>query len=485
MTSVAEILSGIGPALSSQVTAVLRANGTTHENARKIVSRARSPVMRLKQLNFKNRESFLYLDDQYGTEAFYVNLESAIWESHSAYSKILAGLVARGGQVLEKRLPIASGLPIQLAKGHITGEQATAALLDVSLIRRIQSDQGPVIRLANSSTQSTRRLAAEAVEEFVLSALGEWLMRLNLTSRNMVRTRESDLPQYRQFAFDLTCPTFVQALATRKISSVDPGFLCGDIILDRELSVADLTPFIAKTHAIRSQKGVKGVQPFFVADNYAPDALEMMRGEGILLLGPSAAFGPEVARAIRELIQAMENIAARLQSDPEALFKIFEQLYKLEGVSGNLRGLYLELLVAHVHLVREFRADVRRQINVEGRQAEIDVKATSTTDVVCIECKAKARGNLVTRADISEWEHNSLPIIKEWLKLSSSLSGHKKRFEFYTTTDYDEEAQELIKELEQRHVRMPITFLTGSDLVQRLRDLGLSSLIPAFREQFM
>jgi len=104
--------------------------------------------------------------------------------------------------------------------------------------------------------------------------------------------------------------------------------------------------------------------------------------------------------------------------------------------------------------------------------------------VVCVECKGKGPNALVGAAEIQEWLDNSLVRIKSWLKLTSSLP-ESRRFEFYTSTDYTEEAKELIGQIEVSHKKQPIRFFTGADVINKLKDQKEKALVDIFREHFL
>jgi hypothetical protein len=89
----------------------------------------------------------------------------------------------------------------------------------------------------------------------------------------------------------------------------------------------------------------------------------------------------------------------------------------------------------------------------------------------------------VSPQEIEEWLQKSVPRIKSWLKASNEFPA-KKRFEFYASTDYTEDAKTLISEIERTHKRQPIAFYNGHDLISKLRAEHETALIDIFREQF-
>jgi hypothetical protein len=76
-----------------------------------------------------------------------------------------------------------------------------------------------------------------------------------------------------------------------------------------------------------------------------------------------------------------------------------------------------------------------------------------------------------------------LPRIKGYLATSSTLPENKS-FEFWTSTDYTDDAKALIARIKAQHKRQPITFYNGVQTRERLREKKQSSLVDIFDEQF-
>src|SRR5579862_8184115 len=109
---VRSILHELGPSLSSEIVARLCAEGVTCEAARQRVCRAGRTVNRLRSIRFPNRETFLFLSNQFGTKEFQDRLAGAMKTTGSAYGRALLGIEARGGVLSDSDFPIASGLPV-------------------------------------------------------------------------------------------------------------------------------------------------------------------------------------------------------------------------------------------------------------------------------------------------------------------------------------------------------------------------------------
>jgi hypothetical protein len=118
-----------------------------------------------------------------------------------------------------------------------------------------------------------------------------------------------------------------------------------------------------------------------------------------------------------------------------------------------------------------------------GEWAEIDVKALDRREVVCVECKGKSPDGIVDAPEIDEWLQTSLPRIKNWLSKEDIRPGNR-RFEFYSSTDYTDEAITLIAHIKATHKKQPIPFYKGQDIINELHKQRETSLVNIFREQF-
>jgi hypothetical protein len=244
---VAAILAETGPALSSWIVKRLIKTGVSRVTARKQVSRAHGAVQRLKGMRLPNREQFLFLRDQFGSEDFRLNLEQAFIDTHSTYGRTLVAIRARGGTIPESHFAVVAGLPVEKAKGQLLANLVMARLEQVKLITRASSPEGDIIGTWDSGPMTNRRRAVLIVEDAILNALKTWLAKINWTSPQAAKTRARGLtPQFGQFRFDLVGPSYLNSIVHFKSERKINGFIVGDILLDRDISVGDLDPFFSK-----------------------------------------------------------------------------------------------------------------------------------------------------------------------------------------------------------------------------------------------
>lgn len=485
MTSIRNILETRGPRLSSEIASLLvKRDGISREAARKRISRAPHPVQKLLGVKLPNRESFLYLKNQFPGE-FYPALIKAFKRTKSSYGRAIVGLEARGGIIHRALFPVASGLTVFKTRGQVLHSFVEDKLINLKILQIYQSTEGELIGFSNQASLPKRRKANLIVESIVLSAMSSWLARVGMSSFHATEIRGKKIPSFGPFNWDLVSPSYLSGLVDIKKDSISLGFIVGDILLGKELTLEDLWPFFSKCEIIRSQRRQKRFIPMFIADYYENLALKEMRHRGFLLARPATIFGEEAAQHLSSLARTIENAAAAVTNDPDGVFNLLKKIGKIEGASLNLRSVVLDFIVSRIFSLDGYYIDIRQEIrSEEGEPAEIDVKAVKSNEAVCVECKAKMPGNLVDADEIQDWLSKKLPRIKSWLKLAGSLPD-RKRFEFAVSTDFTEDAKTLVRKVSLQHKRQPITFLNGKKLIDRLSGLKQSSLINIFSEHFV
>ena len=188
---------------------------------------------------------------------------------------------------------------------------------------------------------------------------------------------------------------------------------------------------------------------------------------------------PIVARALSN-----SNAASAIASDPARVFELFRKVSKIEGAALNLRGIVLELMIAHLFKLQGYNINIRQRVrDKEGNEAEIDVSARNAREWFGCECKGKAPGKLVDVNEIEAWIERPLKRIKDYLKRSSALP-EGRRFHFYSSTDYTNEARVRIAQIEESFTKQPIEFFSGADIIKKLQHWKETALVEAFKEHF-
>ena len=109
MGRVEEILKINGPMLSGKLAFILEQKySISNEAARKAISRARSPVQKLKVFPFNKNQVYCYLEEQYTSRGYRENLYESLKNESLAVSVILPvlSLILRMTSITPSALPI-------------------------------------------------------------------------------------------------------------------------------------------------------------------------------------------------------------------------------------------------------------------------------------------------------------------------------------------------------------------------------------------
>ena len=110
------------------------------------MSRATTPVNKLKGINFPNNEKFIYLDDHFGKNQFIENLYLTLVKSKTAAGRALCGLGSRDGAIPKYLFSKVAGSTVFKTKGQLLTEKVLDQLNANSLIHTFNDyEYGDVI----------------------------------------------------------------------------------------------------------------------------------------------------------------------------------------------------------------------------------------------------------------------------------------------------------------------------------------------------
>lgn len=455
------------------------------EAARKRLSRARPPVKRL-AINLPNKEKIFYLEEQLGTSIFIHTVTNILIITNSAAGRALTGLKTVGGALPLSMFAKASGTSATYSKKHLYYKKVIDQLSDIDLIH-INNDSANdvLVCLHGMEDMPAKQEATFVVENITLSIVKTWLSNLGISSLKAMKVRGEN-PLYGVFAWDIVGPSYLSGVVKFKKGEILNAFVVGDIILNRRITIERLGPFFYKLDSLKNQKNIRPFLALIVAESFEEKALNELRKRGVVIAMPSTILGKENATLLRELIKAIEKADNAIKDDPEKFLNLLKKINKIEGAALNLRSVAFDFIIARIYSLEGFDCELRKKIITKKNKerAEIDVVAERTDKIFCIEGKAMAPQNKVVKAEIEDWISRVSPRIKQWLK-ERERTPATRILEFYSSTDYDQEAQNYITEIKKNHKKIKINFFNGAETVEKLRKLNQNSLVAIFKEQFM
>src|SRR5436190_1393858 len=485
-----------GPALSSDVAAHLSRHAKiAPATARKRLSRACGNVRRLAGVSFPRNARFMYLEEQFGSPAYWKNLADALMKNNSALGYAIAALRQCDGMVPARQFPIVCGAPMRQLK-HLSPETILQRLGEAGLVKTIVVPVlGDCVALVQEdefyATHSVQMRARLITENILLAAVRDWLRKLGIASYNLVATRSDiPLPHVGTHAWDLSAPSYLGPMVrfTRE-GETKPGFVVCDVNLTARMTLAGVMPFIRKCITLRALRNVGFCLQILVAERFDNDAFAALRKHGIIAATPASLFGTEIADALRELTSVLVNAAYSL-FDAEKLEELFSTLGKIEGAAYQLRGTLFEYMVADA-AKRNGLGDIwmNRIFKVPDRgQAEVDVLAIRANhSVTAIECKGYSPRATIPDELFQRWLQHNVPIAYKAIREHPDWKHLPITFEFWTTAPISEDALALFEKAkgQLKETRYGIALRGPKEVSQACWETGEHTLITAFEKHFM
>jgi hypothetical protein len=465
----------------------MRTGGISAEAARQRFSRLPGNVRVLYGIPFPKRARFIYLEEQFGSPAYWDALERDIDEGSPAYAAALAGVRARGGIIPRSHFDVVSGSPV-LQKGQIASAKVLERLISVKLLEETEVEgvgtciatDGASYRRAAGRAGMRARLITEGI---LIGAMQSWLGRMNMASPNVLQVRGEKMPRFSTFEFDICGPSYLRPIRRAGNGKLDPGFLVADIVLGRSLDEHEVRPFIRKVQTLSYLRGARPFMPMLIAEGFEPEALHACRAEGIITTRPDTLFGNDVGAALRDLLETLAHAAAVAANDPKRLEELFARLGSIEGAAGNLRGALFELIVGHmVRAIEGGSIDIGEIVrDMESNQSrEIDVRLVKERKVTIYECKGYQPGSTVDRQEIDKWLKEKLPVIDKAHRQQERFDGTALRFEFWTTGTFEPEALVLLEDAKRKIRKYEVAWKDGSavrDYAKQLKASGIRKIL--------
>jgi len=473
--SIEAILKAQGPGLSSDICAVLERDGLGAAAARQRVSRVGGSVRKLSGLTFPRSAKFLFLESQAGTRRYWEALIRDINTSSPAYAAALAGMLSRGGVILERHFPIVCGSPY-LQKGQMSAATVLQRLKAADVINSTDvAGIGACLTLSEgvfiNATDSAALRARLVTEKILLSAVRDWARRLGAASYDKIEIRDdqAELPRVGTFNWDLAGPSYLRPMVRRTSDGKPkPGFLVADVALGENLNEAAVSAFVRKCVLSSSLKNLSPLWPVLIADSFSREAFRLGRSHGVMMATPELLFGEEVAEGLSKLLHTLSKAAAIAVQKPEIVDQLFNSLGKIEGAAGNLRGALFEMLVGHLVVkLDDGTIDIGKKVTDPSTKeaAEIDVfRVKEQREVWSYECKGHQPTQVVSDEAVDKWLKTRIPRIQGWAQQQERFQGCKFYYEYWTCGTFSPEALVKLQEASDRTTRYQIGWKDGPEV---------------------
>jgi len=489
--TIESVLIELGPSPSSKVKERLVSGGLSEEAARQRISRSRGKILRLTSIGLPKRESFLYLDSQYGSYEFWNSLVNSHTQSNSAYGIAMQSLMVRGGVIPKEFFKIISGSPQKLKK-HISSDSILKGLISCKLAKlEVDEEFGECVVVDAQGTLEYSEISSLKskliVEDIIINAVYDWARKIGFASYNAIRKRTlSSVPVYGQFGWDITAPSYIFPLSGFENQKLTPGFIAIDVI-NSLVNSDEAKYFIKKCQLNRSIKNMKPFIGMLVADRFSEGAFKLGKSSGLIFTTPEILFGSETAESIRKLSSTLENAAAIAAKYPDKVISLLNSLSSIEGAAINLRGALFELIVGHLVYKGEGTSiDIGVKVrNTKGERAEIDVRRVKGEHELAIyECKGYQPSTQVDVDEVELWISKKIPIIRSALLEEVRFKNMNMSFEYWTSGDYSEEAIQFLKKKSSETKKYKVNWKNGKDILEYARDIKSQSMVDALNQHY-
>ncbi|WP_320170510.1 hypothetical protein [Maridesulfovibrio sp.] len=473
--------------LSSNLIDQYKQMGLSADAARQRISRARADLRYLSGLSFPKRARFLYLSDHFRKPVYWEALYRVVKKHSPAYGTALVGLEIRDGIYPQNYLPIILGAPVR-QQGQIASSVILERLEAIDILKVVSFDGlGECVYISENGIfpcpQLTKLRSRLITENVLLDAIKRWAGRMNIASPEATTTRApSTLPKFGTCHFDLCGPSYLNPLVEFNNNKIQPGFFVSDVVLGVTLDINGIRPFTRKCAMLKALRNLPKFLPMLVADNFTPEALRECRSQGIIATRPDTIFGKDVAEALTSLLDTLNNSAAIAAVNPDRIEKLFSGISKIEGAASNLRGALFELIVGHcVRTLEAGSIDLGIQVydNINGKNAEVDVRLVKERDVIIYECKGYQPSSKVSFDEINEWITKKIPTIYSATRQESRFDG-TIRFEFWTCGKFHADAIELLAKTKSSVKKYELDWKDGSQVKKyssRIRASGIKRIL--------
>ena len=482
MINVESILDQNGPLLASEIKEILKSTlNITDDAARQQISRAKGNVERLRSFSFPKNEYFLFLRNHYKTDLFYSNLTEALIKSRSATGNTIAAFQCLSGKICEEKFKVISGARSGAKRKTI--DTISKELESVDLIQEIGCKEKKISLSSQLSKQN--ELSDEIVEvmdEVLFANLQEWLKKNSLVSYNKIK----HYGEFSNYFWDITAPTYLRPFITKTSDSVKPGFLVADYFPQTNVPAEAVEYFISKVSSVAAKRSVRPFLPIFIALSYTQDAFNKLKENNILATTIANLLGKENEKLLYSIIDTLKNMNNKILKDDsiESINKILKEVVRLDGEFNNLKGSLFELLAANAMFkIHGGYVEINKKF-YEGNLilAEVDVMCVvGNSEILIIECKAYK--SHIDEKLIGEWI-NKISKTYNWLKKQNENNNKKFSFEYWTTSDFTEEALKLLVEKSSITKKYTINWKNRNELLKFFREYNLSEQCKILNEYY-
>lgn len=178
--------------------------------------------------------------------------------------------------------------------------------------------------------------------------------------------------------------------------------------------------------------------------------LKLLKSKNILVATVKNFFGEEIEKLLTNIAKLLETRSIKETDNLETVTDMINAIAKIEGPTNNFRDQFFELVVWYI-ASKNYSGEktLNRKMTKDGKRAEIDVLVITPKEIIVYECKGKKPQQLISGNDIREWKGKVAFIYDYFKKNNPEYTNHRIIFNFWTTSDFTEEANLELKKIGQ------------------------------------
>lgn len=481
MNRVESLLKTHGPMLSGSLANLYEEKyNTTNDAARKAISRARSPVQKLKYFPFEKNQVFCYLEEQYNTHIYKENLYCSLKQHSSTIAPLLIALENNHGFISKDFFAIYSISPIKETKGHRLFSRNISDLIRANIIYDYDSEYYVLsenysgILPEISHHRSYNRICKIIENDFI-----SWAAKINLIAFNSAISYPS-IAEFSHFQWNITCPSYTQPMYD--FLNKKPGFLIADVLFKPQASVSDINFFIGKIQILRHFKNIPNFLPVLLVNNVSPEALKLLKEHKIFVGILSNLYDKNYVSVLSDIYNIFQNATTILHKDATKIDTLLENITKIEGRFNNAMGDLFEYMVGSFYNKLGV-SDLKMNVfipNEKGTKNELDILICKENKVIAIECKATK--SALTYDYVQKWLSEIVPTFRKWIQ--TNYPQRQYVFQIWSLGGFDEQATLLLENHKKSTTKYTLSYYSKTEILNIAKEYNDSTFANQIHKHF-
>lgn len=424
---------------------------------------------------YSSGQSFCFLEEHKVQIDFYDKLLFSLFTYGKKYWYCLNALKMCGGIISQKYLECYTNYPIIPLKSHYPFKEVLQKFVEQDIL--VFNDNRYLLspKYNKTFTNYAHYSTIEVIKEAVLDNFSSLVKNIGLISFN---TGEF-FPEYGKFRFGFKGVSYVSGL----MDGTKSGYVVADILIGHPIYEDDVKFFVDKLNTIKQFEKSSRLIPFLIVDDLDPEALNLLKSNGVVVGFIKELFGEKYSNTLIELVAILNNAGASLKKTPEKYLDLINELKTYnKGLANNIKGTLFEFVIGHIHSINCNSLDLGREIiDKHSKKHETDVISVYSDKIVISECKAtKSKIDLKT---IEKWDSIKIPAFYDWIKGIDVYREKDIIFEYWSTSGFTEDALERLNHLKSTSKRFKLVFFNGEDLKEktiRMKNKKLKEVVDNF-----